>query len=284
MDAIIRVAGMSAAAGRYRREGRTIGFVPTMGSLHEGHLRLISIARKRADTVVVSVFVNPTQFGPGEDYESYPRDPGRDATLAAGAGADVLFLPDAGEMFPPGHRTWVEVPGITNVLEGKSRPGHFRGVATVVAKLFNIVRPDVAVFGQKDAQQVAVVRALAVGLNTGVEVVVAPTVREPDGLAFSSRNAYLSAGERAQAPALCRSLEAARRRISSGERNGRKIIDLMRQIISEQPSAAIDYISVADPETLEDVRTLRPGSGVLVSLAVKIGKTRLIDNDIIMVE
>jgi len=279
METIVPVAGMSLAAGTYRRGGRTIGLVPTMGALHAGHLELIRTARGRADVVVVSVFVNPTQFGPGEDYEAYPRDPARDAELAAGAGADVLFLPGAADMFPDGYDTWVDVGRIGTVLEGKVRPGHFRGVATVVTKLFNIVRPDVAVFGQKDAQQAAVIRRAARELNTGVEIVVAPTVREADGLALSSRNVYLSEAERRRAPVLRRSLDAARDLILSGERDAGRIAGEMRGLIGASGPATVDYISLADPETLEEVRTLRPGSEVLVSLAVRIGRTRLIDND-----
>jgi len=284
METIDRVAGMSRAAGNFRREGRTIGLVPTMGSLHAGHLELVRVARERADIVVVSVFVNPTQFGPGEDYETYPRDPERDAVLAAGAGADVFFLPSAAEMFPDGYGTWVDVDGITGILEGKSRPGHFRGVATVVIKLFNIVRPHFAVFGQKDAQQVAVIRRAAGGLNTGVEIVVVPTVREPDGLALSSRNVYLDAGERRRATALRKSLDAARDLVASGERDPAKITGAMERVISGSGPATIDYISMADPETLEELTALRPGSVVLASLAVRIGRTRLIDNELLTVE
>jgi pantoate--beta-alanine ligase len=283
METIIPVAGMSLAAGTFRLNGRTIALVPTMGSLHAGHLELIRVARERADVVVVSVFVNPTQFGPGEDYEAYPRDPERDASLAADAGADVLFLPGAGEMFPAGYGSWVDVDGVDKAPEGKSRPGHFRGVATVVAKLFNIVRPHVGVFGQKDAQQVAVIRRMALDLDTGVEIVVVPTVRDPDGLALSSRNVYLDADERRRATALGASLDAARGLIASGVRDTAKIFDAMREIISARGPADIDYLSVADPVTMEEVSSLRPGSTVLVSLAVKIGKTRLIDNDLFVV-
>jgi len=283
MVTIDRVAGMSRAAGTFRREGRTIGLVPTMGSLHSGHLELIRIARERVDVVVVSVFVNPTQFGPGEDYEGYPRDAVNDADLATDAGASVLFLPTVEEMFPTGYGTWVEVDKIAGVLEGKSRPGHFRGVATVVTKLFNIVRPHIGVFGQKDAQQVAVVRRVVRDLNTGVEIVVVPTVREPDGLALSSRNVYLEGGERKRATALRKSLDAAGELVRSGERDARKIIDAMSQVIDTHAPATIDYISVTDPETLEEVRVMQPGAAVLISLAVIIGRTRLIDNDLYMV-
>ncbi len=283
METIVRVTEMSRAAGNFRGEGRTIGLVPTMGSLHAGHLELVRVARERADVVVVSVFVNPTQFGPGEDYEMYPRDPERDAGLAAGAGADVLFLPSAADMFPGGYGTWVEVDGITGVLEGKSRPGHFRGVATVVMKLFNIVRPAIGVFGQKDAQQVAVLRKAARELNSGVELVVVPTVREADGLALSSRNAYLDEGERRRATALRGSLDMARELVAAGERDSAKIVGAIEGVIAGAAPATIEYISVADPDTLDEVRTLRPGTAVLVSLAVKIGRTRLIDNELMTV-
>jgi pantoate--beta-alanine ligase len=284
MVTIERAAAMGAAADGLRRDGRRIAFVPTMGSLHEGHLSLLRLARTRADAVVVSVFVNPTQFGPGEDFAAYPRDIVRDARLASGAGADILFTPAAGEMYPPGHSTAVEVGPITELLEGKSRPGHFRGVATVVAKLFNIVKPHVAVFGQKDAQQVAVVRKMAAELDFGVEIVVGKTVREADGLAMSSRNAYLSAPERAQAPVLRRALDAALGAIASGGRDCAAIRRRMEEIISEQPSASIDYISVADADTLAELPALGRGTRALISLAVRIGATRLIDNDIAQVD
>ena len=284
MVTINRVAAMGAAADGHRRDGRRIGFVPTMGYLHEGHLSLMKLARGRSDVLVVSVFVNPTQFGRGEDFASYPRDIERDTVMAAGALTDILFAPEADDMYPHGHSTWVEVGRIAELLEGKSRPGHFRGVATVVAKLFNIVKPHVAVFGQKDAQQAAVIRRMAADLNFGVEIVVAPTVREPDGLAMSSRNVYLSPAERVQAPALRRSLDAALRDIAAGERDCATIGRRMREIISREPSASIDYISLADADTLEELPTLARGSRALVSLAVRIGKTRLIDNDIVIVD
>jgi pantoate--beta-alanine ligase len=286
MVTIDRVAAMGAAADGLRRDGRTIGFVPTMGALHEGHLSLMRLARTRADSVVVSVFVNPAQFGPGEDFDAYPRDPARDSALAADAGADILFMPSAVEMYPPGHSTTVEPGRIAAVLEGKSRPGHFRGVATVVARLFNIVKPHVAVFGQKDAQQVVVVRRMAADLGFGVDIVVGPTVREPDGLAMSSRNAYLGPGERPQAAVLRRSLDAALRLAAGGERDCGAITRAMRAVIASAPDAVVDYISVADPDTLEEIEELGElpgGTRALVSLAVRIGKTRLIDNDFVHV-
>jgi pantoate--beta-alanine ligase len=284
MVTIERVAGMGAAAAGLRSDGRRIGFVPTMGSLHEGHFSLMRLARGRADAVVVSVFVNPTQFGRDEDYTTYPRDIARDASLAAAAGADILFAPPDREMYPAGHSTTVDAGSIAEVLEGKSRPGHFRGVATVVAKLFNIVRPHVAVFGQKDAQQVAVIRKMAADLDFGVEIVVGPTVREPDGLAMSSRNVRLSASERAQAPVIRRSLDAALGAVASGERDCAAIIRGMRDVLSGQPAASVEYISVADADTLAELATLARGSRALVSLAVRFGSTRLIDNDTIIVD
>jgi pantoate--beta-alanine ligase len=284
MVTIDRVASMGAAADGVRRDGRRIGFVPTMGYLHDGHLSLVRIARGLADVVVVSVFVNPAQFGKGEDFASYPRDLERDAALAGAAGADFFFTPEAGEMYPAGFTSVVDVGPIAAVLEGKSRPGHFAGVATVVAKLFNIVRPHVAIFGQKDAQQVAVVRRMAADLDAGVEIVAAPTVREPDGLAMSSRNVYLSPAERAQATAIRRSLDAALAAVAGGERDCGKIVARMRGIVAAQPSAAIDYISIADAGTLGELASLERGSRALVSLAVRIGTTRLIDNDIITVD
>ena len=284
MVTINRVASMGAAADGHRRDGRRIGFVPTMGYLHEGHLSLMKVARGRSDVLVVSVFVNPAQFGDGEDFASYPRDLERDAAMAAGAGADIFFTPGADEMYPPGRSTSIEVGRIGNLLEGKSRPGHFRGVATVVAKLFNIVKPHLAVFGQKDAQQAAVIRRMAADLDFGVEIVVAPIVREPDGLAMSSRNVYLSASERAQAPALRRSLDAALRDVAAGERDCAAISRRMREIISKEPSAVIDYISIADADTLGELPELARGTRALISLAVRIGKTRLIDNDIVIAD
>lgn len=284
MLVIDRVAPMGAAADGLRRDGRRIAFVPTMGALHDGHLSLMRLARGMADALVVSVFVNPAQFGRGEDFESYPRDAARDASLAEGAGADILFLPSTAGIYPEGHATWVDVGPIATVLEGRSRPGHFRGVATVVAKLFNIVRPHVAVFGQKDAQQVAVIRRMVADLDFDVRVVAAPTVREPDGLAMSSRNAYLSPAERAQAPALRRSLDAALRLIAAGERDCARITGTMARIVSAEPSAAIDYISVADAVTLSEITTLAPGTTALISLAVRIGSTRLIDNDTVTLD
>lgn len=284
MVAIASVAEMVAVADSHRRNGRQIGFVPTMGFLHDGHLSLMKIARGRCDVLVVSVFVNPTQFGRGDDFESYPRDIERDAAISRDAGADIFFTPTAEGMYPSGHSTAVDVGGIAELLEGKSRPGHFRGVATVVAKLFNIVKPHVAVFGQKDAQQAAVIRRMTADLDLPVEIVVAPTVREVDGLAMSSRNVRLSPSERAEAPAIRRALDAALRAISAGERDGESIRRVMREVLSGAPSATIDYVSLADAGTLRELPALSKGSRALLSIAVRFGKTRLIDNDNAMVD
>lgn len=261
-----------------RRERKDVAFVPTMGALHEGHCTLIRRARDHGDVVVTSVFVNPTQFGQGEDFTRYPRDLDRDGLLAADAGADILFAPTAEAMYPQGYATFVDVERVTTVLEGRARPGHFRGVATVVAKLVNIVRPHVMLLGQKDAQQVVVIRRMLDDLNTGVKTVIVPTVREADGLALSSRNSYLSEEQRAQAPVLSRALRAVEARVAAGERSGERLRALMTSTITAASLAAIDYVSVADAGTLEELGSLSSGQSVLVSLAVRFGTTRLIDN------
>ena len=261
-----------------RRQGKEVAFVPTMGALHDGHCTLIRRAREHGDVVVTSVFVNPTQFGQGEDFTRYPRDLDRDGRLAAEAGTDILFAPSAEAMYPHGYATAVDVERVTAVLEGRARPGHFRGVATVVAKLANIVRPHVMLLGQKDAQQVVVIRRMLEDLNTGVKTVIVPTVREADGLAMSSRNAYLSPEQRAQAPVLSKALHAVAGRVASGERNGDVLRGLMTSTIAAAPLATIDYVSVADAGTLEELPTLAGGQSVLVSMAVRFGATRLIDN------
>lgn len=275
---ITEPAEMQRLADDARRSGKEIAFVPTMGALHEGHLTLIRRALEYGDLVVTSVFVNPTQFGAGEDLARYPRDLGRDAHLAADAGADVLFAPDAAAMYPSGYATYVDVEGVTAVLEGRARPGHFRGVATVVAKLANTVRPHVMLLGQKDAQQVVVIRRMLTDLNTGVKVVVIPTVREADGLAMSSRNAYLSPDQRVQAPVLHRSLQRAAELAAAGETDAETIRAAMRAVLATAPLASPEYVSVAHPETLEELAALMPGAEALVSLAVRFGSTRLIDN------
>jgi len=254
-----------------------VGLVPTMGYLHEGHLSLVRAARERDDHVIASVFVNPAQFGPDEDFERYPRDPERDLALLRDKGVDAVFLPSADEMYPNGASTFVEVTGpLAQVLEGAHRPGHFRGVTTVVAKLFLIVEPRRAYFGRKDAQQLAVVRAMVRDLRFDVEVVGCPIVREPDGLALSSRNAYLSPEERRAALVLSRALGRAEEAFAAGERDGQRLRAIMRALIGAEPLARVDYVSVAHPETLQELD--RVADGALASLAVRIGATRLIDN------
>jgi len=273
---ISTVADMRRARQQMAGPPWRIGLVPTMGALHEGHLSLVRGARADNDTVVVSIFVNPTQFGPSEDYALYPRDPDRDLDLLRDLGTDLVFMPPVEEMYPEGFDTHVEVEKRTQRLEGASRPGHLRGVATVVTKLFNIIQPHRAYFGQKDAQQLAVIRRLTRDLDLPVEVVGLPTVREPDGLAMSSRNAYLSPEERQVAPVLYRSLEAAQELWRSGVRDASLIRRRMGELLAAEPLARVDYVSVADAETLEELETMdRPA---LVSLAVRIGRTRLIDN------
>ena len=256
-----------------------VGFVPTMGYLHEGHLVLVRQARAENSSVVVSIFVNPTQFGPQEDFAKYPRDPKRDLAMLGKEGTDVVFMPPGDEMYPPNFNSWVEVGKVSERLEGASRPGHFRGVATVVAKLFNIVQPDRAYFGQKDAQQLAVIRKMVAELNMNLEVVGVPTVREGDGLAMSSRNSYLNPEERKAAVVLYQALTLAQKLFSQGEKNAQSIRRQMTELIQKQPLANIEYISIADAETLDELDKVKPPA--LVSLAVKIGKTRLIDNVVV---
>jgi pantoate--beta-alanine ligase len=253
-----------------------VGLVPTMGFLHEGHLSLVRQARGDNNSLVVSIFVNPTQFGPGEDYACYPRDEARDLALLEKEGVDIVFLPSADEIYPPGFDSYVEVAGLSRRLEGASRPGHFRGVATVVARLFNLVRPDRAYFGQKDAQQAIIISSMAADLYPGVEVITLPTVREADGLAMSSRNSYLSPTERRAAAVLYRALSHIRELWREGERSAPKLRREMTAILRKEPLADVDYVSVADPATLEEMETA--SSPALVSLAVRIGATRLIDN------
>jgi pantoate--beta-alanine ligase len=267
---------MQKICGELRQKGRTIGLVPTMGYLHEGHLSLVRIAKRRCDALVVSVFVNPTQFGPKEDFKSYPRDFKGDRLLLEEEGCDFVFAPRMEDMYTEGYLTSVTVEKITGKLEGRTRPTHFRGVTTIVAKLFNIVRPDIAVFGQKDAQQAVVLRKMVEDLDYGIKMIIAPTVREKDGLALSSRNKYLSKEERIQATVLYESLREAKRLIGRGERNANRIISRMRSLIEKQPSAELDYIAVTGARTLEVLNKLK--GEVLISLAVRFGKARLIDN------
>ncbi|MFQ6122823.1 MAG: pantoate--beta-alanine ligase [Dehalococcoidales bacterium] len=253
-----------------------VGFVPTMGYLHEGHLSLVRQARADNPSLVVSIFVNPTQFAPHEDFNTYPRDPQRDLSLLEKEKTDIVFMPSMAEMYPPEFNSWVEVSKVTERLEGASRPIFFRGVTTIVAKLFNIVQPNRAYFGQKDAQQAIVVKKMVADLNMNLEIVTLPTVREPDGLAMSSRNAYLNPEERQAATVLYQALTLAQQLWSQGERDAERIRQQMRDLIQKQPLATIDYISIADAETLEELDKVKPPA--LASLAVKIGRTRLIDN------
>ena len=259
-----------------RKASGSVGFVPTMGYLHEGHIELVRRARAKNKHVAVSIFINPTQFGPEEDYAAYPRDPERDQSLLKAEKVDVLFLPDADEIYPPQCSTWVDVENVTEQLEGSLRTGHFRGVATVVAKLFNIVEPTRTYFGQKDAQQLVVIRKMVSDLNMNIEVVAVPTVRELDGLAMSSRNVHLDPEERDSAVVLYKALITALKLWEKGERSAESIRKEITSLIESEPRAIIDYVSVADAETLEELEDI--DRSALVSLAVRIGKTRLIDN------
>lgn len=276
MEIIRKPADLRRYAEEVRKDGRTVGFVPTMGYLHEGHLSLVRQARRDNGAVIVSIFVNPIQFGPTEDLAAYPRDMDRDAEMCLGAGADVIFAPEPADMYPDGWQTHVEVERLTRGLCGAARPGHFRGVATVVAKLFNIVGPCRAYFGQKDAQQLAVIRRMVMDLNMPVEVIGMPIVRESDGLAMSSRNTYLNQRERQAALVLHRSLNHAAGLLARGERNAGCVAGEIRSVIESEPLAAIDYVQVVDAAGLEPVHSIE--APVLIALAVKVGRTRLIDN------
>ena len=277
MKVLHNIAEMREARRKLRG---SVGFVPTMGYLHEGHLELARRARAENIHVVVSIFVNPTQFGPKEDYASYPRDTERDLAMLEKERVGIVFMPGAEEMYPPRCSTWVEVEKVTERLEGAIRPGHFRGVATVVAKLFNIVEPTRAYFGQKDVQQLVVIKKMVADLNMNLEVIAVPTVREPDGLAMSSRNVYLDSEERKSALVLYKALTLAQKLWNKGQRNADIVRKEMTALIQSEPRAArIDYVSIADAETLEELERIeRPA---VVSLAVKIGKPRLIDNIIL---
>ncbi|MFR1167541.1 MAG: pantoate--beta-alanine ligase [Adlercreutzia equolifaciens] len=276
MEIIRTVADMQARAAAWTAEGLSIGLVPTRGSLHEGHESLMDAARAASDRVVVSVFVNPIQFGPGEDYEAYPRDLERDARICERHGVDAVFHPEVDDMYAPAHNTFVVTETLTDSLCGASRPGHFRGVCTVVTKLFNIVQPHRAFFGQKDAQQLAIIKRMVADLNMNVTVVGCPIVREADGLAKSSRNAYLSAEERQAALVLSRAIFAGKAAVETGERDASALKALMGGIIEAEPLARIDYVEVVDGVTMQPTDAI--GAVALVAMAVYIGSTRLIDN------
>ena len=259
-----------------RVAGKRIGFVPTMGALHDGHLSLIRAAKSRCDLVVASIFVNPTQFGPNEDLAKYPRTFERDCQLLEKENADLLFAPTVEEMYPQDAVTWVTVEGLSEKLDGKSRPGHFRGVTTVVAKLFHIVEPDIAFFGQKDAAQVAIIRRMVRDMKFPVEIVACPIVREPDGLAMSSRNAYLDSSQRKAALVLSRALWEVERKYKSGERDTNTLIERGKQLIAKEPAARLDYLELVNADTLDPVAQATPGT--MVAVAAYVGNTRLIDN------
>jgi len=267
---------MKQVARQARTEGRPTGFVPTMGALHAGHMSLVRAARAECGPVIASIFVNPTQFGPKEDFQKYPRTFEADRVLLEETGVDFLFAPEAAEIYPPGFRTWVNVEGLSDRLDGRSRPGHFRGVTTIVLKLLEIVQPQKAFFGRKDAQQARLIQQMARDLHLDTEIVVCPIVREPDGLAMSSRNAYLNPAERQAATVLYRALDGARRGIERGERDALRLIAAMREVIRAEPLVEPEYVELVDAETLEPVTRLR--GRCLALLAARVGTTRLIDN------
>jgi pantoate--beta-alanine ligase len=268
-----------AASRSLREHGKRLGLVPTMGALHEGHLSLVRAAKAQCDAVAVSIFVNPTQFGPTEDLARYPRRFEQDCELLEKEGADFVFAPSAEEMYPKGEVTWVTVEGLSEKLDGRSRPGHFRGVTTVVAKLFHIITPDAAFFGQKDAAQVAVIRRMVRDLNFPVEIVVCPIVRESDGLAMSSRNAYLNPEERQRALVLQRSLRSVEEKFRAGERDAARLAAGAKQIIADEPQVRLDYFEIVDPDTLDSVE--RISQPALVAVAAYVGSTRLVDNTLL---
>jgi len=279
MRTLTSAAEVTAVSKEARRAGKRVGFVPTMGALHEGHLSLVRTARAQADVVIVSVFVNPTQFGPTEDFGRYPRDPERDSALLAAEKTDYLFMPSTEEMYPAGGSSWVTVEGLSEKLDGRSRPGHFRGVTTVVAKLFNIVQPDFAFFGQKDAAQAAIVSKMVRDLNLDVRIVVCPIIREADGLAMSSRNAYLSPEQRKQATVLYRALMRVQSLVDRGEATTARLLVAGTQVMAEEPAVKLDYFEVVNRETLEPLSDV--SQGALVAVAAHVGSTRLIDNIVV---
>ncbi|SHG35654.1 pantoate--beta-alanine ligase [Ornithinibacillus halophilus] len=279
MKIVSTIEQVKNLVNQWKSAGQTIGFVPTMGFLHEGHGSLITSARQQNEKVVVSIFVNPLQFGPTEDYDSYPHDIERDRQICEELGADVIFHPTPEEMYPKDFYTYVDMSGLTEGLCGDSRPGHFRGVCTVVNKLFNIVQPNRAYFGQKDAQQLAIIKQMATDLNMNVEVIGCPIIREEDGLAKSSRNAYLSSEERKAAQIVSKAIFAGEELVKSGEIDAEKIVTTMKNIVDSEPLAKVEYVNVVDGLTLKPVATIKPQT--LVAMAVHIGKTRLIDNFIV---
>ncbi|MGH9716511.1 MAG: pantoate--beta-alanine ligase [Candidatus Acidiferrales bacterium] len=279
MEIIRTISWMKQAARNVRRQERFLGLVPTMGALHEGHFSLIHEAKKQCSPVVVSIFLNPKQFGPGEDLSKYPRTFDADRNALNNLGVDYLFAPPAEEMYPPGFRTSVTIEGVSERLEGKSRPGHFRGVATIVLKIFEVVQPNLAFFGRKDAQQAHILRQMAADLNLDTQLVVRPIVREPDGLALSSRNAYLKGENRHAATVLYRSLDAARLEVEAGERETARLLGVIRGVIQAQPGAELDYAEIVDADTFEPAMALRKTCYALI--AVRVGGTRLIDNALI---
>jgi pantoate--beta-alanine ligase len=277
MEIINRRQRMSSIARKLRRENKTVAFVPTMGALHDGHLSLIKEARQMADVVIVSIFVNPAQFNQTEDYDKYPRDLTSDAALLTEYQVDYVFAPDADEIYPPGFSTFIYVEGLTDTLEGASRPGHFRGVATIVTILFNTIRPDFAIFGQKDAQQGAVIKRLVHDLGFETEIVLMPIVREESGLAMSSRNSHLSEEDRKKASIIYKSLREAKIAFKNGERDASELAEIVRRGLASEASALIDYVAVVDMDTFEPIEKVGENP-VLVAVAVSFGKTRLIDN------
>jgi len=279
VEIVRRVQAMREVSNQARGRKLKIGFVPTMGFLHEGHLRLVRRVKELADVVVVSIFVNPAQFGPGEDFEAYPRDLARDADLCVAEGVDYVFAPEAREIYPPGSSTHVEVAGLSDVLEGASRPGHFRGVATVVLKLCEVVRPDLAAFGQKDAQQAVIVRRMVQDLLLNVEILVLPIVRDDNGVALSSRNKYLSPPEYEAATAIPRALEAARHVVAEGQTAAEEVLLAAREVIEAEELLTVDYLELVDPRSLEPVSVV-DGERLLL-LAVRCGSTRLLDNELL---
>lgn len=279
MLTIASAAQMTALSREVRRSGKRVGLVPTMGALHQGHLSLVRTAHSQSEVVVVSIFVNPKQFGPNEDFEKYPRNLKADSAMLEAEKADYLFCPSVEEMYPAGASTWVTVEAISERLDGRSRPGHFRGVTTVVSKLFNIVQPDLAFFGQKDAAQAAIIRKMVADLNVDVQVVVCPIVRERDGLAMSSRNAYLNPEQRRQATVLYRALQRVQMLSDGGECDAVRLAAAGRNVIGEEPSVRLDYLEIVDPNTLEAVADT--SRGALVAVAAFVGATRLIDNIVV---